>query len=73
MGGVPGSYNAGGNTELPTLRLASAVESWWTNLASVFASGTTGSAYLLVCSDSGKHEARRLEEFSQNGLTAPKL
>ena len=49
------------------------VESWWTNSASVFASGAIGTAYFLVCSDSRKHEAGRLKKFSQNGLTAPKL
>ena len=38
--------------ELHTLRLASTVDSWWTNSVSVFHSGTIGTAYLLVCSDS---------------------
>ena len=38
-----------------------------------FVSGTIGTAYLSVCSDSLRHGAGRLEEFSRKGLTALKL
>ena len=55
------------------LRFPFMVKSWWTNLASVFVSGIRVTPYLLVYSDSTKHEAGQIEEFSWIGLTIRKL